>query len=224
MIFAAMLIDKFINGIFIGLLVSIPLGPIGVLIIQRTMSKGRWGGFASGIGAAFSDMIYAVIAGFSISYIIDFVKEQQSWIQLFGSLVMLGFGYFTFRSNPAIQLRKAQKQSRSGSFFQDVATTFGLTISNPLLLFVFIGVFATFKVMKGGGIMEPLVVIPGIFLGACLWWFSISFIISLFRKKINLRGLWRLNRITGIVIMGLSLFSMIYAFLELVGLVLPEVV
>lgn len=218
-----MLIDKFLNGIIIGLLVSIPLGPIGVLIIQRTMNKGRISGLASGLGAAFSDMIYAIIAGFSISYIIDFVKEQQSWIQLVGSLVMFGFGYFTFRSNPAVELRKAQRQSRSGTFFQDMVTSFGLTVSNPLLIFIFIGVFAGFKVMKGQGILEPLIVIPGIFFGALLWWLSLTFIVSLFRKKINLRGLWRLNKITGIIIMALSLVSLIYAILELVGLIEPEI-
>lgn len=219
-----MLIDKFFDGIIIGLLVSVPLGPIGVLIIQRTMNKGRLSGFASGMGAAFSDIIYAVIAGFSISYIIDFVKEQQYWIQLFGSLVMVAFGYFIFRSNPARELRKAQRQSSTGTFFKDMTTTFGLTISNPLLIFVFIGVFAGLKVMEGGGIGEPLIVIPGVFFGALFWWFTLTSLVSLFRKKINLRGLWRLNRITGIIIMGLSVFSLIYAFLELVGVILPEIV
>lgn len=219
-----MLIDKFLNGILIGVLVSIPLGPIGVLIIQRTMNKGRISGFASGMGAAFSDIIYAIIAGFSISYIIDFVKEQQSWIQLLGSLIMIAFGYFIFQSNPAIQLRKAQKQSSTGTFFQDMATAFGLTISNPLLIFVFIGVFAGFKVMRGGGISEPLIVLPGIFIGASMWWFTLTSIVSLFRKRINLRGLWRLNKITGIIIMTLSVISLIYAFLELIGVLLPEIV
>ncbi|MFB6342780.1 LysE family translocator [Saccharicrinis sp. FJH62] len=219
-----MLFEKFFDGIIIGLLASVPLGPIGVLIIQRTMNKGRHSGLASGIGAAFSDMIYAIIAGFSISYIIDFVKEQQSWIQLFGSLVMIVFGYFTFRSNPAVQLRKAQKQSGTGTYIQDMITTFGLTISNPLLIFVFIGVFAGFKVMQGGGMAERLIVIPGIFSGAILWWFSLSFIVSLFRKKINLRGLWRLNRITGLIIIALSVISLVYAILELTGVILPEIV
>lgn len=219
-----MLLNTFLHGIIIGLLVSIPLGPIGVLIIQRTLNKGRISGIASGFGAAFSDVIYSIIAGFSISYVIDFVAEKQSWIQLFGSIVLLFFAYFTYRSNPAIQLRKAQRQNRSGTFFQDMATTFGLTISNPLLIFVFIGVFAGFNVMQGQGIIEPLVVISGVFLGALLWWLSLTFIINLFRSKINLRGLWRLNRITGVVIGVLAIISMVYALLEIFGVITADIV
>lgn len=219
-----MLFNTFLHGIFIGLLVSVPLGPIGVLIIQRTLNKGHISGIASGFGAAFSDVIYSIIAGFSISYVIDFVAEKQSWIQLFGSIVLVFFAYFTYRSNPAVQLRKAQRQNRSGTFFQDMVTTFGLTISNPLLIFVFIGVFAGFNVMQGQGIFEPLVVISGIFIGALLWWLTLTFIVNFFRSKINLRGLWRLNRITGVVIGVLAIVSMIYAVLEILGIIQTEIV
>ncbi len=215
-----MMVDQLTDGIIIGISVSIPLGPIGVLIVQRTLSKGRHSGFASGIGAALSDAIYAVIASFSLSYIVDFIREQKSWIQVIGSIVLLIFGYTIFKSNPSARLKTPKVTG--GSYLQDIATTFALTFSNPMAIFIFLGVFAGFNFVKGGDIEDILLLLLGIFCGALIWWFTLTFIVSLFRSKINPRGLWLINKISGIIIITLSSLSLIYAILILAGIEIPK--
>lgn len=110
------------DGILIGISASVPLGPIGVLCIQRTLNKGRWSGFISGLGAAFSDTIYAIIAGFSLSFIVSFIEEQILWIQIIGAIILIALGLKIFYTNPAIQLRKQRK--RNTNLLQDFVSTF----------------------------------------------------------------------------------------------------
>jgi threonine/homoserine/homoserine lactone efflux protein len=185
-----------INGILIGLLATIPLGPIGVLCIQRTLSKGRWSGFISGLGAAASDSIYAVIACFSLSYVMTFVEKQILYLQIFGLILLLFLGFKIFYTNPAVELRR--QRQKSSSFFQDFASTFFLTISNPLYIFLFLGLFATFMISDSQhNILSQLLIICGVFIGAALWWFLLTSIVNLFRAKINLRRLWWINKIAG---------------------------
>ena len=93
------------KGIVIGIIVSAPLGPVGVLCIQRTLNKGRWYGFVTGIGAAISDIFYALLTGFGMSFVFDYVQQNMYYLQLLGSLMLLGFGIYTFRSNPVNSIR-----------------------------------------------------------------------------------------------------------------------
>lgn len=215
-----MMVEQLKDGIIIGISVSIPLGPIGVLVVQRTLSKGRFSGLASGIGAALSDTIYAIIAIFSLSYVIDFITEQKIWIQIFGSLVLLVFGYTIFKSNPSARLKRPQ--NTGGSYLQDAFTTFALTFSNPMAIFIFLGVFAGFNLIDSEGIHDTLMLLLGIFCGACIWWFTLTFVMSLFRSKINPRGLWLINKISGFIILLLSSLSLGYAVLILSGVAIPK--
>lgn len=93
------------KGFIIGVIVSAPLGPVGVLCIQRTLNKGRWYGFVTGIGAAMSDIFYALLTGYGMSFVFDYVNKNIFYLQLFGSALLLAFGIYTFRSNPVHSLR-----------------------------------------------------------------------------------------------------------------------
>ncbi len=202
-----------IDGIIIGLSASVPLGPIGVLCLQRTLNKGRLSGFFSGLGAAFSDTIYAIVAGFSLSFIVQFIEKQMLYIQIVGAAILIFLGVRIFLSNPAIQLRK-QKKSK-GTLFQDFISTFLITISNPLAIFLFIAFFAGFGVVQPGE--EPgshLFLITGVFLGASAWWFTLTSIINLFKSKVNLRRLWWLNKIAGASIVILVIIAFIYFLID----------
>jgi threonine/homoserine/homoserine lactone efflux protein len=195
-----------LDGMMIGLLATIPLGPIGVLCIQRTLSKGRWSGFISGLGAAASDAIYAIIASFSLSYVVSFIEKQMLWLQIFGVVLLLFLGFRIFYSNPAVDLRR--QRNKSTSYFQDFISTFLLTISNPLYVFLFIGFFAGFRLVEPQNhIVFQLFVVLGVFLGAALWWFLLSSIVNLFRSKINLRRLWWINKIAGGAIIVLVIIA-----------------
>nr|WP_319398501.1 LysE family transporter [uncultured Carboxylicivirga sp.] len=197
-----MSLKHILDGIIIGISASIPLGPIGVLVIQRTLNKGRLSGFFSGLGAAFSDTIYAIIAGFSLSFIVGFIETQMLWIQIIGALVLIGLGLKIFFDNPAVQLRRQRK--RSSSLFQDFVSTFMLTIANPLAVFLFLAFFAGFRVVDAQQqVFDRFLLILGVFMGASIWWFTLSTLINTLRSKINLRRLFWLNKIAGSVIIVL---------------------
>ena len=90
-----------LRGLAIGILISAPMGPIGVLCIQRTLNKGQWAGFFTGVGAAMSDIIYCMLTGLGMSFIIDFIETNQNIIQILGSIVLLVFGAYLIKRNPA---------------------------------------------------------------------------------------------------------------------------
>ncbi len=208
-----MILKYIIDGIIIGFSASVPLGPIGVLCIQRTLNKGRLAGFFSGLGAAFSDTIYAVIAGFSLSFIVSFIEKQLLFIQIFGAAILIFLGVRIFYSNPAKQLRK-QKQGK-GNLFQDFVSTFLITISNPLAIFLFLAFFAGFGVVKkGDNYLNHLLLITGVMSGASLWWFILTSVVNLFRSKINLRRLWWLNKIAGATIVILVVIAFVFFLID----------
>lgn len=197
-----------LEGMIVGFSASVPLGPIGVLCIQRTLQRGRLAGFFSGLGAAVSDTIYAVIAGFSLSFIVAFIEEQIFWIQIFGAVILFLLGAHIYRSNPAVQLRR-QRRSKS-SYLQDFVSTFLLTISNPLALFLFIAFFAGFGVVApNSGLAGQLVLILGVFLGATTWWLLLTSVVGLFRQAVNLRRLYWINKIAGATIVVLVLVGLV---------------
>jgi threonine/homoserine/homoserine lactone efflux protein len=198
------------KGILICLLVSIPLGPIGVLVIQRTVNKSRIAGLLSGMGAALSDTVYAIIAGFSLTFIIDFIRENEILFQSIGAVVVLALGIHIFFKNPVTDLRR--NKLRGNTHFQDIISSFLVTFSNPLTVFVFLAVFTSSGVAIN--LEEPyhsFFVILGIFLGAFIWWFSLSGIVSLFKHKINLRILWWINKTAGVIIVLFVLVTVIFA-------------
>lgn len=196
------------KGILIGFLVSIPLGPIGVLVIQRTVNKNRIAGLMSGMGAALSDTLYAIIAGFSLTFIIDFIQANEILFQCVGAVVVLALGIHIFFKNPVTDLRR--NRLRGNTHFQDIISSFLVTFSNPLTVFVFLAVFTSSGVAVS--LEQPyhsFFVILGIFTGAFIWWFSLSGIVSLFRHKINLRLLWWINKTAGVIIVLFVLVTVI---------------
>ena len=200
------------KGIVIGVLVSAPMGPIGMLCIQRTLNKGRWHGFVTGLGAALSDVIYAALTCLGMGVVVNFVEANQAPLQLIGSIVLGIFGYYIFQSNPVRNLRKQREKKLS--FTQDFITAFLLTFSNVLIVLLYIGLFARFGFvlpehsvwMLSGGIAF-------IGVGAVLWWFGITFIVAKLKKWFNVRGIWLLNRIVGSVIIVLAIIGVLSVLL-----------
>jgi len=208
------MLELFYTGIIIGILVSSPMGPIGMLCLQRTLSKGQMSGFVSGLGAAVSDLIYASVTGLFMGLVVNFVEAHQRPLQIFGSIVLAVFGYYIFQSNPVKNLQRNQESRQT--LVQDFVTAFLLTFSNVLIVFLFIGLFARFGfVLPEHSLQMSVSGLVGVFLGAVLWWLFITFIVSLLRRWFNIRSIKVLNKIVGIVIILLSvigLFSSIWFF------------
>lgn len=211
--FCEMLFSLFIQGLIVGFLVSVPLGPIGVFVVQRTVNKSRSAGLFSGMGAATSDTFYAIVAGFSLTIIVDFIQQHQLLFQVLGALILMVLGFYIFFKNPVRDLRRNRR--RGATHFQDYISSFFITVANPLVIFVFIAVFASSGLVLN--ISEPyqaLVIIVGIFVGACSWWFTLSGVVSLFRHRINLRFLWWFNKSAGIMVWLFVLVTVIVVLIK----------
>lgn len=199
-----------LKGILIGVLVSAPMGPVGALCIQRTLNKGRWHGFATGVGAMFSDVIYAIMVGMGMSYILNFVSKNETIIQVVGSILLLGFGVMLFRTNPI----KSFKQQRKNitTYTQDLVTAFFITLSNPLIIFLFIALFARLNYYNDDfTFAQHILGFASIATGALLWWFLVTMLFGKLRSRFNLRRLWVLNRIIASIVIGISLLGLAYS-------------
>lgn len=206
------ILSLLVKGFIIGIVVSAPMGPVGVLCVQRTLNKGRWYGFVTGLGASISDIAYALLTGYGMSFIFDFVNTNIFILQLLGSIMLLAFGYYTFRSNPIKSLRPVSK--KKGSYIHNFITALLVTLSNPLIMFLFVGFFARFAfVLPSIPIAEQLSGYLGILIGAVTWWFGITYFINKVRTKFNLRGIWMVNRIIGVVVIVVSLAGIVFTLL-----------
>lgn len=200
------------KGFVIGILVSAPMGPIGMLCIQRTLSKGRWHGFITGLGAMVSDIIYAILTSLGMGVVVNFVEANQAPLQLGGSLVLAVFGYYIYQSNPVKNIRK--QKERKLSFTQDFITAFLLTFSNVLIVLLYIGLFARFGFILPDHSVGMIVGGVGcIGIGAVCWWLFITYIVSKLRKWFNVRGIWLMNRIVGSIIIALSIIGVVSVLL-----------
>lgn len=197
-----------LRGFVIGVLISAPMGPVGVLCIQRTMNKGRWAGFYTGLGAAISDLMYSLLAGFGLSIVIDFIEANQNPLQIAGSIVLLVFALYLLRRNPVRTLRRLKDKKKS--YVQDLVTGFLFTVSNPLILFLIIGLYARFNFMLPEyDVYHYLLGYLFIFVGAISWWFVITFFVNAVRSHFNLRSMWLVNRIIGAIILVMSLVGLV---------------
>lgn len=209
------LLYALLRGFAIGVLISAPMGPIGMLVIHRTLDKGRWPAFATGIGAAISDLFYCVLTGAGIAFITDFINENQTELQLLGSAVLVIFGVVLFRKNPARNMKRASVPSAS-SYWRDIVTGFLLTVSNPLILFFIIGLFAQFNfLLPEFEYYHYFSGYVGIVGGALAWWFLITFLVNKMRGHFNVRSLYLINRIIGSLLVLFALAGAVTGVIDL---------
>lgn len=207
-------LSLFLKGVGMGLLVSVPLGPVGIMCIQRTINRGLKSGVFSGLGAASADLFYALIAGFGLSYIINFIEAKQTIIQFIGSIIIVFVAFKIFYTNPAVQLRK--QRNKKGKPLEEIISIFVVTLSNPAVFFAFLAMFAAFNVINSSaGHMGTITAITGIFAGSMLWWYVLSAIINHFRTKIRLKNLWWLNKIMGIIVFLCGIVALVDIFIHI---------
>ena len=208
----ATIVSIVFKGMMIGIIASAPMGPVGVLCLQRTLNKGRWYGFVTSCGAALSDLFYALITGYGMRFVFDYVSNNVFYLQLFGSILLLIFGIHTFRSNPVKALRAPS--GKKGSYMHNFLTAFLVTLSNPLIILLFIGLFARFSfVSEGMLVSETVTGYVAIVAGALLWWFLLSTGVSKVRTQFNLRGIWIINRTIGVIVIIVAVVGLIITFL-----------
>jgi threonine/homoserine/homoserine lactone efflux protein len=228
----------FLKGVVVGLSMAVPVGPIGILCISRTLLEGRLSGFVSALGLATADVVFGCIAGFGLTFISDFLISQQVWFRLIGGLFLCTIGLkvlLTRSAAPNPTFEGGVKKRRSGSTLSkswpsgrgvegltkfvereapsrgkgllDAYTSmFFLTLTYPMTILIFLGVFAGLGIgnVKGNYVSIAALVL-GVFTGSMLWWAILSSFIGSLRDKFRTQNWQWVNKITGILITGFGL-------------------
>lgn len=218
MSFINLIVTNLIKAIIIGLGASVPMGPVGILCIQKTISKGRRAGFTLGLGSSATDAFYAGAALLSLSFVSGFLERNRPWVMLVGGIIVFAVGVNIAFKNPVTQLRQRNNpKSGKSKLFADALQGFAMTISNPGALALMIGVFAFVGVKPEDftSALSIIVMILGVVIGSTLWWFLLSSVINIFRDKFGLRQLLILNRISGAIIAFLGLMAAVKGLIDL---------
>jgi threonine/homoserine/homoserine lactone efflux protein len=198
-----------LKGFVIGFSIAAPVGPIGVLCIRRTLSNGWASGLISGLGAATADAIYGSIAGFGLTFISNFLVSQEVWFRLVGGAFLCYLGTKTFLSKAS----KLTGTSNKIGFLGDYASTFLLTLTNPLTIISFAAVFAGLGLgTSAGDYLSAVFLVSGVFFGSVFWWFLLSGGIGLFRAKFSFARLQWINRFSGVIIAFFGLIALVSLF------------
>lgn len=209
------------QGLLVGFLASVPLGPIGVICIQRTLNSGHTSGFFSGIGAATADTLFATLAVFSLSFLTDFMDSHKVWFTAVGGILIIVLGVSIF--NKRVK-RPSQRRQTKSSLLSDYFSILFLTLTNPAYILVFITLFAALGISgEGHAAGWNCALLLGVSAGAACWWFTLTYVVSRLRKRFRLRHLWWINKITGglIVLFGVLLVLSIVMDLGPVERILP---
>jgi len=206
----------FCKSMLLGLAVAAPLGPIGVLCINRALERGFWAGVAGGLGTALADAIYACLAAIGFSALTATLTTLAPWLKLAGGLFMLWLGCKSLRPNP----RRAAAPARTNEIKElsgTIASTFLLTLTNPVTIFSFAALFAGLGVTDTPGAINALAVVAGVFLGSLLWWFLLSGGVALAQQRLPEGFSLCASRMSGVILMGFGFYalgSLLYAVMQ----------
>ena len=201
-----MWIDMF-KGFAVGMCASAPIGPIAILVVQKSLSKGHKAGFVSGLGASVVDTLYASIAIFALAFAQKLIDTHQNLILLVGGVVLAAVGLSMAFSDP---FRKMKADGESSVSPKDFGQAVALGLSNPMAIFVMFTLFAFFGLADAAPHdWEVAPIILSVSAGSVTYWFTVSWILSRFRKNFRMRTILWISRITGalIVIIGTALFG-----------------
>lgn len=204
------MLEMLAKGVLIGILASAPMGPVGVLTVQRTLVKGRWYGFVTGVGAACSDFVYALLTGIFMGFAMSFAESPWAvrWLRLLGSVVLLLFGVYFYVWKPAPAVRPSGKV---GTLAHNMLTGFLVTGSNPLIVVFFLVLFARFGFVPDGHPLHMVAGYAGLIAGALLWWYLLTAVLHRIRNRFSMDKVHLLNRCLGILVMLVAMGGLVYA-------------
>jgi len=194
----------FSGGFLIGLVVAIPIGPVNLICIRRTLSYGTLSGFVSGLGGALGDGVFAAVTAFGLTAISQLIEGYSRPLQLLGGVMLLGFGLTVFQTDVSV-LRDAEGalvRGRPPSPLRMMLSTFALTIANPATLFGFTALFAGFGSLAGEGTtyMEAGVTVLGVIAGSTSWWFMLTTFVGIFHGHIDTGVMRTINHVFGVLV------------------------
>lgn len=204
-------IPIFFKGIIIGISIAAPVGPIGILCIKRSLTRGYAAGFATGLGAALADLMYAIVAGFGLTAVSSFLIKQQPLLYFIGGLVLTALGIKTLFSPPITQ----PLTIKGKSFLSTTLETMILTLTNPFTILAFVAAFAGIGLgVEDHNYKSALLLCLGVFLGSALWFTALSTTMAFFRSKCNPFVIARINTISGFFLVGAGIALILNLFIS----------
>jgi threonine/homoserine/homoserine lactone efflux protein len=193
-----MLFVFLLKGVVVGIVIAVPVGPVGVMCIRRTIIEGRLAGFVSGLGAATADAIFGFIAAFGLTFVSDWLIGYQYWLRLAGGFYLLYVGGSALLKKPEV---KANSEPDAEGLLRDYISTFALTLTNPITIVAFLAIFSA--VGLGGEaatLGRAAILVFGVWLGSLLWWLALTFGLSSLFRSLGPRHLLWINRGSGIIL------------------------
>ena len=201
----------FAQGMLVGITLAAPVGPIALVCIQRALTGGRWHGIASGLGVATADASYAAITVFWITLLSGFLLEWQWIFRVAGGIVLLGVGFWIFRTVPP----EVPGSVDGDSYTKDFAATLVLTLANLLTIVFFVALLPGFGVVFSGGSFIPAAVfVLGLFAGEVVWWVAISWLLGSLHMSLTRARLTLINRFAGLLIIAFGIALILSAVIR----------
>jgi threonine/homoserine/homoserine lactone efflux protein len=196
-------ISLLLRGLAIGLAIAAPVGPIGILCIRQSLAFGWLHGFVAGLGAATADAMYGCVAAFGLTFVTNFLIEQQFWLRLVGGAFLCYLGVKTFISIPSETAASTRGNTLTGVY----TSTWMLTLTNPATILAFAAIFSGLGLASiKQNYPSAILLVVGVFCGSALWWLLLSTTVTLAKTKLNLN--W-VNRLSGIVIVAFGIVALL---------------
>ena len=202
-----MLLAFLLKGVVVGIVIALPVGPVGILCIRRTILHGRLAGFVSGLGAATADAVFGIIAGFGLTFIADLLLGYQDWLRLGGAAFLLYVGISEFFGDPP---GRPDSERDPEDLFADYISTFALTITNPITILAFLAIFAAIGFSgHDATLLHATILVLGVWLGSLVWWAGLALGAGMLRLSFERRHLLWITRGSGgiLVLSGLALLG-----------------
>ncbi len=193
----------FVKALGIGVAVAAPVGPMSLLCMRTTLTRGWRYGLAIGGGIAIGDALYGAVAAFGLANFSGFMLVHEKPLHLAAGLFLIYLGQKSFR--PQNMNNEAPKAAFVRGWAQDLATSVLLTLANPPTIIMFAAVFT---VLAPAGGLEPtgaLATVAGVFAGSLLWWGVIVGLVSGLRRAVGRNARNWIDRISGILLAGLGI-------------------
>ncbi|MGP8247020.1 MAG: LysE family translocator [Bryobacteraceae bacterium] len=198
------------KGWLAGIAIAAPVGPVNVLCLRRTLSRGWRSGLVSGFGAAVADAWYGGIAAFSVRIVIQFLRSQEAWIKVVGGLLLVGLG-IRYWLRPAKGLSDGGEEANGGT---DFASAFLLNLANPTTILSFLALLAALGAAAPSDHPVTVLVVAGIFSGSMSWWILLAAAAERLRDRFNESGMRWMNRVAALAIGGFGVFTFVSGWLQ----------
>ena len=193
-----MLLAFFLKGIVVGVVIAVPVGPVGVLCVHRSILEGKLAGFVSGLGAATADAIFGIIAAFGLTFVADWLMSYEQWLRGAGGCYLLYIGGRAFAAEPPTEL---ESEDNPETLLRDFASTFVLAVINPITILAFLGIFSVLGLSGADATFaRAAMMVLGVWLGSLLWWLTLTFGLGSLFRSFEARHLKWINHASGIIL------------------------